>query len=190
MIKLTAPGIPDFYQGTEIPALTLVDPDNRNIPDFHLIRFMLSELDHRSRSGDSYDLYHSMLKDTSNGYLKLYIIKTVLTFRTQHEDLFQSGDYTGLKIQTNNMRHWISFGRALGNRRIITLAGRFFLQDDDASKDTTTLSLPDNGDWMGTYRDILTGLTFETKADHTGGILEFPHTHKEIPAALLVRIQQ
>src|SRR5258708_20489753 len=45
LVKLTAPGVPDIYQGNELWDLSLVDPDNRRPVDFDLRRRLLAELD-------------------------------------------------------------------------------------------------------------------------------------------------
>ena len=50
LLKITAPGVPDFYQGTELWSLSLVDPDNRRPVDYGKRRALLDEIQRRAAS--------------------------------------------------------------------------------------------------------------------------------------------
>src|ERR1700722_6890156 len=80
LIKLTAPGVPDIYQGNEIWDFSLVDPDNRRPVDFELRRQLLAETKELSAE--------EAWKRRETGLPKLWLIRKVLTLRAQHEGVF------------------------------------------------------------------------------------------------------
>ena len=89
LIKTTAPGIPDFYQGTELWSLDLVDPDNRRPVDFEHRKEALKSL----TTMDPKEIVDRM----DEGYPKLYIIKKALELRREHPEWFgEKGSYTPL----------------------------------------------------------------------------------------------
>jgi (1->4)-alpha-D-glucan 1-alpha-D-glucosylmutase len=85
LIKLTAPGVPDIYQGNEIWDLSLVDPDNRRPVDYDARRKALSELGHASPE--------DLLANWQDGRIKLFLTQRILQYRRDHFDLFAKGDY-------------------------------------------------------------------------------------------------
>ena len=102
LVKLTAPGVPDLYQGTENPDFSLVDPDNRRPVDFVALACALE------------------------GELpaKLKILRRALALRARHPDLFARGCYHPLAAEGELARHVLAFGRVLGKRLSITVVGR------------------------------------------------------------------
>jgi (1->4)-alpha-D-glucan 1-alpha-D-glucosylmutase len=78
LLKLTAPGVPDFYQGDELEALALVDPDNRRPVDWDARRRALAEL----RAGAL----------PTGETRKLYVTSRTLELRAAHEEAF-AGSY-------------------------------------------------------------------------------------------------
>ncbi|MGE5848998.1 MAG: malto-oligosyltrehalose synthase, partial [Candidatus Methylomirabilota bacterium] len=91
LIKITAPGVPDFYQGTEVWDFSLVDPDNRRPVDFVLRAALLAGLRERIAAGDLLSLARDLLDHWPDGRIKLYTIHRTLTCRRQAPDLFQAG---------------------------------------------------------------------------------------------------
>jgi (1->4)-alpha-D-glucan 1-alpha-D-glucosylmutase len=81
LLKLTVPGVPDTYQGDELLALSLVDPDNRRPVDWERRRELLAEVRRGAAPTDE--------------TLKLWLIVRALTLRAHRPDAF-SGGYTGL----------------------------------------------------------------------------------------------
>src|SRR5262249_16121717 len=83
LLKITAPGIPDFYQGSELWDLALVDPDNRRPVDFAQRHALLDSLMARVRdeSADLAPLCAELLKDWPDGRVKLYVTHRALTLR-------------------------------------------------------------------------------------------------------------
>ena len=81
LLKATAPGVPDFYQGTELWDLSLVDPDNRRPVDWALRRRLLEDLVKEIDGQDLAGLVRSLLKTREDGRVKLYLTRQTLAFR-------------------------------------------------------------------------------------------------------------
>jgi (1->4)-alpha-D-glucan 1-alpha-D-glucosylmutase len=93
LLKLTGPGVPDIYQGTELWDLSLVDPDNRRPVDFALRKGWLQELQSRAASGDLRSLTAELMGSYQDGRIKLWTTMGALSARRTHAELFRSGDY-------------------------------------------------------------------------------------------------
>jgi (1->4)-alpha-D-glucan 1-alpha-D-glucosylmutase len=94
LLKLTAPGVPDIYQGTELWDLSLVDPDNRRPVDFAVRKRMLQVLQNEaSIAGDLRSLAAELLANYQDGRVKLWTTMGALGARRTHADLFRSGSY-------------------------------------------------------------------------------------------------
>jgi len=109
LIKLTAPGIPDIYQGSETFDFSLVDPDNRRLIDIDA----LSALDHGGLTGwpDS---------ETELGAQKSALIASVLHLRRKHPALFADGLYLPLDIEGPRADHVTAFARVHADHVLIT----------------------------------------------------------------------
>jgi (1->4)-alpha-D-glucan 1-alpha-D-glucosylmutase len=126
VLKLTAPGVPDLYQGCELWDLALVDPDNRRPVDFeHRVR-LLDELRRvfgespASATGDV-----SMLaRSWRDGRLKLLVTWRLLSFRRRNRELFQAGDYVPLEAHGERAGNVCAFARGLGRVRLIVAVPR------------------------------------------------------------------
>jgi (1->4)-alpha-D-glucan 1-alpha-D-glucosylmutase len=110
LLAIAAPGVPDFYQGTEIWDLSLADPDNRRPVDFEMRRAMLAELDRR-QTRDRASLLRELRRDWQDGRIKLYLVSRALRFRAGHEMLFSSGEYLPLAVEGDDRRHVLGFAR-------------------------------------------------------------------------------
>jgi len=125
LIKITSPGIPDFYQGTELWDLNLVDPDNRRPVDFKTRRLFL--LDIKERVGqDILQLIDGLLSNKEDGKIKLFVIYQALQARREHRPVFQDGRYIPLKVSGGLKDHIIAFARNHEEHWAITIAPRFF----------------------------------------------------------------
>lgn len=149
VVKLTAPGVPDIYQGSEGLNFSLVDPDNRREPEFAQLAQQLS----------------SPLALTQeqwlSGQLKQQIIATHLQLRQQKRALFRRGDYVPLTAAGKRAENVLAFARAEGNEAVIVIAPRLVLSDlgsltTSAWGTETELLLPERLA-NRRYRDILTG---------------------------------
>ncbi len=123
LIKITSPGVPDFYQGTELWDLHLVDPDNRMSVDFATRRAMLAEITTADREGR--DLLPELLAARTDGRIKLYLIHKALQVRKRFETLFQRGTYLPLRTGGKWGNHLLAFARKYRKSWAVTVAPRF-----------------------------------------------------------------
>jgi (1->4)-alpha-D-glucan 1-alpha-D-glucosylmutase len=121
LTKMTYPGIPDFYQGTELWDLNLVDPDNRRPVDFQKRERHLREIREKRAS----DLVGELLSKKEDGRVKLFLIHKVLGARNRHRELFQRGSYMPLDIVGAYRDHVMAFARNLDETWALTVAPRF-----------------------------------------------------------------
>jgi (1->4)-alpha-D-glucan 1-alpha-D-glucosylmutase len=106
LIKIASPGVPDFYQGSELWDLSLVDPDNRRPVDFAKRRSFLEEV----QNLDSSKLQR-LLDDFEDGKVKIYAINKALETRRKNHVLFQNGAYVPLKVKGPFSNNVIAFCR-------------------------------------------------------------------------------
>jgi (1->4)-alpha-D-glucan 1-alpha-D-glucosylmutase len=123
LFKMTAPGVPDFYQGTELWDLSLVDPDNRRPVDFAKRKALLEEL-RRREATDRSALLVELLSHWHDGRVKLYLIYRTLNFRREHEELFRQGSYLPLYASGKFRENICAFARRLNDRWVIAAAPR------------------------------------------------------------------
>ena len=167
LITLTAPGVPDVYQGSELWEQSLVDPDNRRPVDFDHRAALLKQL----RAGERPPLTRS---PDDEGAVKLLLTHVALTARHDHPDLFT--DYTPVEAVGEAAEHVLAFDRggaiSVATRLPVRLAQRGGWGD-------TCLSVP-----AGLWIDLLTGRRF--RAAESGG-LSVAELLETYPIALLVR---
>jgi (1->4)-alpha-D-glucan 1-alpha-D-glucosylmutase len=107
VLKLTAPGVPDIYQGSELWNFDLVDPDNRRPVDYPYRRQLLQRLG----SAGSIVAPPQLLDAMTSGLPKLYVIRQVLKLRSRLPRLFERGDYLPLPARGELARHLCAFAR-------------------------------------------------------------------------------
>ncbi|MFZ0924047.1 MAG: malto-oligosyltrehalose synthase, partial [Candidatus Acidiferrales bacterium] len=148
LLKMTAPGIPDFYQGSELWNLSLTDPDNRQLVNFRNRITALEDL--KSQGADpSADCIAKLLNDWPDGRLKLYLTTRVLNFRRSHPDLFSKGCYMPLSTHGSYRRSVSAFFRRFEDEWLIVAVPRLLKNIVKASTfplgkiwGTTTLEIP------------------------------------------------
>lgn len=154
VIKLTAPGVPDIYQGSEALNFSLVDPDNRREPDFAGLEKMLSGYENKPVTQAGW----------LNGEQKQHIIARVLHFRQQQPLLFRQGDYLPLTATGSQADNVITYAREVNATALIVVAPRLVFGTTEESPETphhtgwaqTQVSLPESLA-NRRYRDILSG---------------------------------
>jgi len=186
LIKITSPGVPDFYQGTEFWDLNLVDPDNRRPVDYGLRKWLFNEM--RSReSVDRLKLLEELLSTKEDGRIKLFLIYKALLVRNKERDLFKKGAYIPLETAGRHKNSILSFAREYKPLWMITIAPRFLTDVVRENKypfgmkvwHDTHIQLPDQA--PSTWQDMITGLTFTVdKKLSVGEVL------KHFPVALLL----
>ncbi|HUB95858.1 MAG TPA: malto-oligosyltrehalose synthase [Stellaceae bacterium] len=117
VLKTTLPGVPDFYQGTELWDLSLVDPDNRRPVDFAARTRMLGGLETTSLAAA-----RDMWRD---GWLKIFLAQRLLSLRARLPDLFRSGSYRPLAVEGPDQDHVVAFARQWEGKEVVVLACRF-----------------------------------------------------------------
>src|SRR6185369_11219863 len=126
LIKFTAPGVPDLYQGNELFELRLVDPDNRGHVDYSCRQKQLCELisiPYRDRASQVRKMASAIVDGVDNeGDTKLFITWQALTARHQQLALFQDGAYLPLTVQGPLSKHLIAFARKNDNAEAIVVA--------------------------------------------------------------------
>lgn len=124
LLKAASPGVPDFYQGTELWDLSLVDPDNRRSVDFDLRSRLLRSIEADFKA-DPAGLVNKLLEDRQDGRVKLFLTWRVLRARRRAVELFQQGDYRPLEAAGAHADSVIAFSRGRGADRAVVAAPRF-----------------------------------------------------------------
>ncbi len=122
VLKITSPGIPDFYQGCELWYLRLVDPDNRKPVNYEIRKNSLEKL------LDVEDLVGDLSQSLGNGTIKQSIIVTLLNIIKQYPSLFSHGSYIPLEVSGTLANNLIAFLREYDNKKVISIVPRFFTQ--------------------------------------------------------------
>ncbi|MEM9088924.1 MAG: malto-oligosyltrehalose synthase [Cyanobacteria bacterium P01_F01_bin.53] len=124
LIKLTAPGIPDFYQGTELWDLSLVDPDNRRPVDYSKRLKALQDIQERWQKQPT-TLIKNLLKSRIDGRIKLFLMLRGLAARNYFRNVFRGGAYHPLTVTGEKADHVVAFMRHKGEHTVITIVPRF-----------------------------------------------------------------
>jgi (1->4)-alpha-D-glucan 1-alpha-D-glucosylmutase len=129
LIKLTAPGVPDTYQGNELWKFNLVDPDNRRAVDYKLRRDVVTKFKDVCDGCDQQAQFaQELAAKMDDGRIKAYLIWKILNLRKQQPELFQLGEYVPLEIAGERARHLVSFARRHGTQTLIVVAPRLWAQ--------------------------------------------------------------
>jgi len=124
LIKLTAPGIPDIYQGSELWNFSFVDPDNRQAVDYAKRMSYLREIMRREETTSVYPVA-DLLKRPEDGSIKQFVIRRVLRVRNKEPDLFLNGRYIPIQSKGKFFDHVVSFARVRAGRWVVAVAPRF-----------------------------------------------------------------
>ncbi len=166
LFKLTCPGVPDIYQGTELCDLSLVDPDNRRPVDFQHRDALLRTLEqHLKPTGvNREELISDLVQRRHDGTLKLFAIWRALTCRRQYPEVFSNGAYIPLAPTGHRQDNACAFARHLQGTTVIAVVSRFMTQFTRGDNpllaesllwENTALPLtPDLN--QGRYRNLLT----------------------------------
>jgi (1->4)-alpha-D-glucan 1-alpha-D-glucosylmutase len=122
--KLTMPGVPDFYQGSEFTELTLVDPDNRGLIDFEARATACERLSDPPAIGIPAWI-GNCLHERRYDELKLFIIRQLLQVRRESVELFASGDYVPLDARGVRADHVCAFTRTFGSELLLVIVARW-----------------------------------------------------------------
>jgi (1->4)-alpha-D-glucan 1-alpha-D-glucosylmutase len=123
LLKTVSPGVPDFYQGTELWDLSLVDPDNRRPVDFTKRQALLESL-FEEEQNDWNALLRDLLQSWGDGRVKLYVTHKALHTRHTNRNVFLEGQYTSLRATGPKRDSVIACVRHHGDTWIIAVAPR------------------------------------------------------------------
>jgi (1->4)-alpha-D-glucan 1-alpha-D-glucosylmutase len=168
-LKATMPGVPDFYQGTELWDLSLVDPDNRRPVDFAVRAAELAV-------ADSDKAWRDLIVNWRDGRIKLHWTRHLLELRRTLPDVFTNGDYVPLTISGPHNDHVVAYARRHRHHAVVILVLRKFAALTDGGRHWPTLQ-----DLKGSID--LAGFRIE-QHDGTG---DFPLSHAfgTLPVAVL-----
>jgi (1->4)-alpha-D-glucan 1-alpha-D-glucosylmutase len=133
LLKITLPGVPDFYQGTELWDFSLVDPDNRRPVDFRKRLVFLEELQRRESKG-RVSLVRELMAEREDGRIKLYIMSQALAFRRTHRHLFEQGAYYPLTVSSAQRDHVVAFARRVDDQWALVAVPRLLLTLSPSAK--------------------------------------------------------
>jgi (1->4)-alpha-D-glucan 1-alpha-D-glucosylmutase len=123
VIKLTAPGVPDLYNGTELWDLSMVDPDNRRPVDYRARTQMLEEIDAQMRVNRT-ECMRRWWHDWQDGRIKLATIATLLHHRLKNAAFYAEADYQPLSTTGVDADQVCAYARTRGEQRLIVAALR------------------------------------------------------------------
>jgi (1->4)-alpha-D-glucan 1-alpha-D-glucosylmutase len=181
VIALTAPGVPDLYNGAELWDLSMVDPDNRRPVDYTLRARMLAQLTEELRA-DRAACMQRLLGEWHDGCVKLATIVTLLEHRRAQRELYENGDYQPLQISGVRADELCAYARSAGEQRLLVAVARFprrrQAQDFD---EATAVELPPSLQRLQ-WRELLTGVNHTPQGERLPATALF----KSLPVAVLV----
>jgi (1->4)-alpha-D-glucan 1-alpha-D-glucosylmutase len=193
LLKITVPGVPDFYQGTEIWDFSLADPDNRRPVDYSVRVDMLAGIKEQESTLPLREYAKQLTVHKEDGRIKLYVTYKALNFRRFHRETFEYGEYIPLDAFGEKAHSICAFARRRGADTIIVAVPRLIA---GPAQTAPHLPLGENA-WRGTvltipvdrigleFRDIFSG-NVVTTGEHRGVVgLKLAEVFRDLPVALL-----
>lgn len=175
VLKICSPGVPDFYQGTELWDFNMVDPDNRRPVNFEQRQNLLATVKSTNPA--------ALLGAAESGAVKMAVMARLLAFRQGVRACFDSAKYTPLAVTGPVGDHLCAFSRSTAGQEVVVLAprliakllkGREVVPVGHGVWDATRVSI------SGRFRNILTG-----EMNNSGLVAEILKT---FPVAVLEKI--
>jgi len=169
VLKLTVPGVPDFYQGTELWDFSLVDPDNRRPVDYSHRQQLLSEIE--TASADK------LFSSWQDGRIKMFITARLLQLRQQLPELFREGNYSSIYAAGELADCCVAFSRELNSKKILVIVPRYTTRLGEANSDfdwkETELVIHET---IPAMHEVFTGMTLKAGIDALPlkGLKRFP----------------
>ncbi|MGC1904964.1 MAG: malto-oligosyltrehalose synthase [Candidatus Acidiferrum sp.] len=123
LIKIASPGVPDFYQGSDLWDFRLVDPDNRQPVDFAERKTALTKL--KALDGSPSPAFLEVAKTWRNGEIKLYVIWKALQQRAQYPRLYSDGEFLPIEAVGRRAQHVAAFARRHRNDWALVVVPRW-----------------------------------------------------------------
>lgn len=198
LLKAASPGIPDFYQGTELWDFSLVDPDNRRPVDFEIRAAMLKELQAAELERGPRALARELLETMNDGKVKLFLVWKLLSHRRAHRTVFELGKYLPLEVQGEQGDNVCAFERYHDGKTLIAVAPRFFTRlgvqaghlplGADVWKDTRLVIPFENTGRI--YRNVITGERLATSLREGQTSFPLAAVLADFPVALLETVEE
>ena len=207
LLKIASPGVADFYQGSELWDLRLVDPDNRGPVDFEKRKTILHELEleeldlgkldlgklekDEAEKGVDTAILTGLFENWEDGRIKLHLISKALCFRRKHEALFGEGEFVPLSTAGKFSRNISAFLRRHGDECALVAVSRW-LSQVTAGMDSglesigwqdTRINLPPES--PARWNNIFERRALESKAGRGDQILFAADIFRVLPVALL-----
>lgn len=152
VLKLTVPGMPDTYQGSELWDFSLVDPDNRRAVDYEARAARLAELQPLlSDAEQRWNLFNTLLQTWGDGRVKLATIAVLLGLRRERPALFAEGSYRPIEIVGEEADWALGFLRERGPDRLAVVVARYPAKREAKPEWLATANLPE-GRWVDVFR--------------------------------------
>ena len=190
LLKIAAPGVADFYQGSELWDLRLVDPDNRGLVDFERREAALKEIG-KSEGENKTEALARLVDRWHDGRIKLYLIRKALRFRRDHDDLFHEGEFVPLRAVGCHAKNVIAFLRktlstsalVVVPRWLSRIAGEFGGESKKIDWCDTHIVLPAGSPPI--WRSILEPKELVSQDRQSGAILMLNELLGDFPVAFL-----
>ncbi len=196
LLKITSPGVPDFYQGAELWDFSLVDPDNRRPVDYQRRKRLLHELkQRRSVAGSNLlALAGELLEHRHDGRIKMYVTTAALHCRREHPSLFSTGQYQPVTAVGERQDSVCAFVRSHEGQSALIAVPRLITRlcpqttdlalGETAWKDTRLL-LP-SSQAAETYGNLFTGEVYHPIEHEGQNVLPAAQVFAHFPVALLL----
>lgn len=196
LLKITSPGIPDFYQGNELWDFSLVDPDNRRPVDYHLRKSLLDGLLQMEAAEGPLETAREVVRNRNDGRIKMHLTCKALNFRRENRALMETGRYLPLSVEGDRQEHVCAFERSVNGSSVMVVVPRFcssLISDSDALplgaevwQDTRIIQSFDTA--ASCYRNIFTGEILPLNQQDGNLSLALRDILAVYPVALLERI--
>ncbi|TVS08354.1 MAG: malto-oligosyltrehalose synthase [Gammaproteobacteria bacterium] len=193
VVRLTAPGVPDLYQGNELWRFDLMDPDNRRVVDFDRRRELLRELQELVSAPDAAARIKDLAQDLTDDRVKLLVIWRALRLRRLRQGLYRDGDYRPLTVTGPAREHICAFARTLDESWTVTAIlrwpARLLGADADVSRarrywGDTRVELPEVVTGDGAF-DVMSAATVPWDRQDGGAAVLAADLFRTLPVTLL-----
>ena len=193
LLKLTVPGVPDIYQGSEMWNLSLVDPDNRLPVDYETHQRALEQVEGQLEADPA--SLPGLMDHWQDGVIKLAVTLKALKLREEKPELFAFGGYEALTAQGEKSEQICAFARVHEGDSVIVAVPRLVARLEDEAGERvgwgdTVVTLPASvtvtGEGSGRWRNLLTGAVVEAETREDGAVLVADKLLGGFPLALLV----
>ncbi len=181
VLKITSPGVPDFYQGSELWDLNLTDPDNRRPVDFAMRRRLLESV--RQLSGtDRACALSRLAQNWHDGRIKLALLSVLLNFRRDHFALFETGAYEPLTCKDRPEQRVCAYLRT-AEQEVCLVAGSLDARLQPPDYRGIELELGTQAGVLR-WRDVITGMSVPAEGD----AVDLSELFRSLPVAVLIPI--